>query len=143
MRTTALTATLSAALLLAGAASASAAPPDTELITIHCDNGQDYDLLTNGNGAFTPGNIVGSTGMIVPVWFGDNMFTVVTPDGQVTEMPGEDEAKGGGNVMDHMKKDLLSCTFSQTFTLEQDEEGFPAGSVVTFSGAVMGFLTGR
>lgn len=143
MRTTALTATLSTALLLTGAAAASAAPPDTPPLTVHCDDGMHYEILTSGNGTFTPGNIVGSTGVIVPVWFGDNLFTVVAPDGEVVEMPGGDEAKGQGRVLENVRKDLVYCSFSETFTLEVEEEGFPAGSVVTFSGAVIGFVTGR
>jgi hypothetical protein len=67
MRTTALTAALSTALLLAGASGAAGAPPDAETITVHCDNGEHYEIQTNGMGSFTPGHIVGSTDVIVPV----------------------------------------------------------------------------
>jgi hypothetical protein len=70
-------------------------------------------------------------------------FTVVTPDGQTYVMEGEEEAKGNGQVMQRVRREMVYCTFSETFTLEVEEEGFPAGSTVTFSAAVIGFLTGR
>jgi hypothetical protein len=108
---------------------------------LHCDNGEHYEIVVKGRGLFTPGNLVDSTRMLVPVWFGDNVFTVTPPDGEpVVEME-EDEAKGA--AMDNVRRDLLYCTYTDTFTLEEEEMGFPAGSVVTFEGAVMAFLTGR
>lgn len=144
MRMHALTATAAAALLLAGAAPASAAPPFAEPLEVHCSDGGHYEIWTNGSGTFTPGNVIGSTQVLVPVSFSDNRFTVVTPDGETVTM--EDptvESKGKGKVMDNIRRELLYCTFSETFELEQDEMGFPAGSVVTFEGAVTAFLTGR
>jgi hypothetical protein len=139
-----MTAMLSTTLLLAGAAGAAAAPPDTEPIFMHCSDGGHYEIWVNGSGMFTPGNIVGSTSMIVPVWFGDNMLTVTPPGEAPIEMPLEDDAaKGNGHPMHRVNREMVTCTYSETFTLTESEEGFPAGSVVTFSGAVMGFLTGR
>ena len=142
MRTTALTAALSTALLVAGASGAAAATPDAVPLEVHCDNGEHYEILTNGMGTFTPGNIVGSTSVVVPVWFGAT-FTVETPGGVVEVMEGEADAKGDGHVMENVRRDLISCSFSETFVLEVEEMGYPAGSVVTFTGEVLGFVSGR
>ncbi|SOC51830.1 hypothetical protein [Ornithinimicrobium cerasi] len=142
MRMPALTAA-TAALLLVGAASASAQPPWAEPIELHCDDGQHYEVWVNGSGTFTPGNVAGSTQMLVPVWFGDNVSTITPPGGSPVIETGPDEAKGKGMVMDRVRRDLLYCTYSDSFTLTEPEMGYPAGTVVTFEGAVRGFLTGR
>lgn len=135
-------------LLLAGAGSASAAPAFAEIIELHCDDGNHYEIWTNGAGAFTPGHVVGTTRMLVPVLFSDNSFTVVTPDKETLVFDDPTvEGKGKGRVVDNVRRDLLYCTYSSTFPLEVEEvfegELLPAGSMVTFSGAVTAFLTGR
>lgn len=136
-----------AAGLLAGSASpATAAPPERETFTLKCDDGRVVEVEVNGNGAFTPGRIVDDTGLILPTSFGDFVFTAVLPNGTVIEgsEPGG-EQKGGGNVERRSPRPTVTCTFAASFTLPEDdpEFGLPAGTVVTFSGQVTGFLTGR
>ena len=90
--------------------------------------------------------IVDDTGLILPTSFGDFVFTAVLPNGTVIEgsEPGG-EQKGGGNVERRSPRPTVTCTFAASFTLPEDdpEFGLPAGTVVTFSGQVTGFLTGR
>ena len=146
MRKTLLGAALAAGLLAVGAAPATAAPPEREIITLQCDNEETYDIVVNGNGSFTPGRIVNSTGVLVPIAFGDFTFSAVTPDNEVVVGSlDEGESKGGGNVAIHNPRPTVNCTFEQTFTLVEDDEefGLPAGTVVTFGGSVTGYLTGR
>ena len=102
--------------------------------------------MVNGNGSFTPGRIVGSTGVIVPIAFGEFWFHAVLPGGEVVEDTLEEgESKGGGNVAKRSPGPTVTCTFEQTFTLPEDDPEFelPAGTEVTFGGSVTGFLTGR
>jgi hypothetical protein len=132
-----------AALVVGGAATATAAPPEQEAIPLVCDDGNTYEVVVNGNGAFTPGRLVGSTGVLVPTAFGETTFRAELPDGEVIEETEPASAKGGGNVSAHNPRETVTCTFELTDTLEEEEDGLPAGTVVTISGEVTGFLTGR
>lgn len=146
MRKSILGPVLAVVLIAGGVGPATAAPPEQEVISAVCDNGQTFDVVVNGNGSFTPGRIVGSTGVLVPIAFSDFGSRAVTPDGEVFEetFPGED-LKGGGNVAQRNPRPTVTCTFAQSFTVPEDDPGFglPAGTVVTFSGTVTGFLVGR
>ena len=134
------------ALIAAGSPTAAAAPPLQEVITLTCDNGRVYDVVVNGNGAFTPGRAVGSTAVVVPISFSDFTFTAVLPDGTVISEndPGV-ESKGGGNVAAHSPRRTTTCSFEETEVLEEDdpESGLPAGTVLTFGGKVTVFVSGR
>jgi hypothetical protein len=139
-----------AALVVGGAASASAAPPEQQVIPLECGDAGHLDVVTNGNGQFTSARLVDLTGMtdptgvFVPTAFGD--FTL-TADGEVVATETGSE-KGGGNVGGNNPHPTLTCTFSISDTLEEEEEVapgvvLPAGTVVAFSGSVTGFITGR
>ena len=132
-----------AALVVGSAATATAAPPEQEAIPLECSDGNTYEVVVNGNGAFTPGRLVGSTGVLVPTAFGETTFRAELPDGEVIEETEPASAKGGGNVTAHNPQETVTCTFSVTEELEADEDGLPAGTVITISGEVTGFLTGR
>jgi hypothetical protein len=133
--------------VLAGATAATAAPPEREVIRLVCDNGQTYDIVVNGNGAWTPGRDIASTGVLVPISFGPFVFTVDTPtEPPVTEEDPTVDVKGSGKA--GAQRDIFSCTFTETETFTEETElepGFvvPAGTVVTFTGTVTGFVTGR
>lgn len=146
MRKDTVIAVLAGALVLSGASAAVAAPPEGEVISLECDNGQSYDVVVNGRGEFTPGHIVGSNQVIVPISFGDFVFRAEDPQGNlIVEGSEPDSSKGGGNVEARNPRETITCTFGETFTLEEadPEFGLPAGTVVTFSGSVTGYLTGR
>ena len=146
MRRTILASAFAAGLIAAGSAPAIAAPPEREVIPLVCDNGQSYDVVVSGNGSFTPGRIVGSTGVLVPIAFGDFAFHAELPDGtEIHESSDDVDLKGKGNVQQRNPRATVNCTFSQTFELPEYDAEFdlPAGTIVTFSGSVTGFLTGR
>jgi hypothetical protein len=134
---------VTAAIVVGSAATAMAAPPEQDAIPLVCDDGNTYEVVVNGNGAFTPGRLLGSTGVLVPTAFGETTFRAVLPGGEVIEETDPGSAKGGGNVSAHNPRETVTCTFELTDTLEEEEDGLPAGTVITISGTVTGFLTGR
>ena len=123
---------------------AAAAPGDT--VPVECDNGESYVLTVNGNGEYTPGRDTGSTSVLVPIRFGNFVFRATLPDGTVIEdsEPGS-EYKGHGAVSEHNPRDTVTCTFSETDTVTEDNpvEDFPIGTVLFFQGEVTGYLTGH
>jgi hypothetical protein len=132
--------------VLTGAA-AHAAPKGGETFELACDNGETYSIVTNRGTDFTPGFLVDATAkLIVPTSFGDFHFTAVAPDGEVlvdeTE-PGPSKGNGKGNGGGNHTS--VTCTFGESEVLTEDdpESGFPAGTTLTFSGEVTGFLVGR
>jgi hypothetical protein len=132
---------VAAAILGGGAQLASAAPPERETVPLVCD-GDTFTVVVNGNGAFTPGRVVDTNQVLVPVSFGEFTFRAVLPDGTVIEETEPGIAKGGGNVEARNPQPTVMCTFAVTEVLEQEEDGLPAGTEVTFGGEVTGFLTG-
>ena len=132
-----------AALVVSGAATATAAPPEREVIPLECDEGNSYEVVVNGNGAWTPARAWASTRVLVPVPFGEVTFTAVLPDGTVIEDSEPPSFKGGGEVAANNPRPTVTCTFEFSETLTEDDEDLPAGTVITISGEVTGFLTGR
>jgi hypothetical protein len=138
-----------AAIIVGGATTAVAAPPVRETVTLECDNGQTYVIEVNGRGPWTPGRIVGSTRVLVPVSFGPFVETVTPPGGEPeTNTYPEIDAKGHGAVSAHNPRPTVECTFEfppYTITQADVEAGapFPVGTVLTGGGTVTGFLTGR
>ena len=144
-----ITLTCAAAAMVIGAASAASAAPVREVITLECDNGQTYTIEVNGQGAWTPGRIVGSTRVLVPISFGPFVETVDTPtEDPVTTVYPDFEAKGRGAVPANNPRPTVTCTFEfppYTITEADVAEGAPfaVGTVLTGEGTVTGFLTGR
>jgi hypothetical protein len=119
-----------AVLALGLAGTASAAPG--EQVELDCGTDGTFTVLTNGNGQFTPGRLVGG-GAVIPVAFSNQHATFTDSEGNVFEDFPPDVVKGNGHP--GKNKDLITCDFSLTF---EDEGG--SGS---FSGTVTGFVTGR
>jgi hypothetical protein len=90
-----------------------------------CDNGQSYQVVTNGNGEFTPAHVLGSTSMFIPEAF--NLTFEFTPTGGPTESETDTSAKR--NVHGHVT--TCSIDFRQEV---------PEGSFHLF-GTVTGFFT--
>ena len=124
---------------------AHAAPTNGETFELACDNGETYSIVTNRGSDFTPGFLVDAAArLIVPTKFGEFRFTALAPDGSVLvdesePGPTKGPARGGG------KHPSVTCTFGESEVLTEDdpESGFPAGTTLTFSGEVTGFLVGR
>jgi hypothetical protein len=131
-----------AALVVGGTTTATAAPPERDAIPLVCDDGNTYEVVVNGNGAFTPGNLLASTRVIVPIAFGEVAFVAVTPSGDVVENIQPPSEKGGGNVAEHNPQSTVTCSFTFTDTLTEEQDGLPADTEITISGEVTGFLTG-
>jgi hypothetical protein len=107
-----------------------------------CDNGDTFTVVVNGNGAFTPGRVVETNRVLVPVSCGGFTFRAVLPNGTVIEKSEPGIAKGGGNVEARNPQPTVTCAFAVTEVLEQEQDGLPAGTEVTFGGEVTGCLTG-
>jgi hypothetical protein len=91
-------------------------------------NGTPYQVVTNGNGEFTPAHVIGSTQTFVPYAF-DLTFTF-TPPGGPTQTNPDTSAKGGPH------KGAMTCTIPfQSFSGPQ--------GTFTIAGSVTGFLTPR
>ena len=133
---------VAAALVVGGASLAAAAPPEPEVIPLVCDNGETYEAVVKGRGEFTPAHL-GDHQVLVPIAFGDFVYTATPPDGDPVTVREPGSAKGRGNVADRNPRETLSCTFSGSFTLAVEEEGLPAGTVVDFSNEVTAVLVGK
>jgi hypothetical protein len=118
-----------AALSLGVAATASAAPGQPA--ELDCGTAGTFTVITNGNGQFTPGRLVGG-GVVVPVAFSNQHSMFTDNEGNVFEEFPPDVVKGNGHP--GQNHDLITCDFSITF---EDEGG--SGS---FSGTVTGFIAG-
>jgi len=101
---------------------------NAEVFPITC-GAQEYLIVVNGNGPFTPGHIIaGGTGNLIPVAFN---FTGTDSHGNVVFQ--EVAAKGGQRT--GQQADLITCTLTGTF----DDHG----QTITFSGTVTAFKTPR
>ncbi len=142
MRRMIIVACSTAAIVSGGATAATGSPPAPEVVDLTCSNGESYTVEVRGNGGFTPGHVVGSTGVLIPVAFGPFELTAELPDGTIIEQ--EDpliERKGKGEAYGRQRQ-TVTCTYSDTETLTEEVDGFPAGTVITFSGTVTGLVRG-
>ena len=80
--------------------------------------------------------------MIVPISF-SMTITATPPGGDPVLVEEGTDLKGGGAVLGNNPHPQVTCSFADTFILDVEEEGFPAGTVVTFDGEVVAHLTGR
>lgn len=79
--------------------------------------------------------------MIVPISF-PMTITATPPGGEPVLVEEGTDLKGGGAVLGHNPRRQVTCSFSDTFTLDVEEEGLPPGTVVT-DGEVVAHLSGR
>lgn len=128
-----------ARLLVAGgltlgiAAAPAIADPKGETFPLVCDDGNTYQVTTNGNGEFTPAHDADSTRTFVPLAFGEFSGTVTDAQGNVVDSfsePGVAKGQSGKNA-----KGTINCTFS--FSGTEDGLTFSA------SGSVTGYATPR
>jgi hypothetical protein len=90
-----------------------------------CDNGQTVQVVVNGNGAFSPAHVVGSTAVFIPQAF-DLTF-------QFTPTGGETMTETDTSSKHNVHGDLVTCSFDVTQT-------FPEGTFRLF-GSATGFFT--
>jgi hypothetical protein len=115
--------------MLAALAQGAAADPinakNSLTFPVTCDDGQTVQIVLNGNGAFTPAHVVGSTAVFIPQAF-DVTFEF-TPTGGPTESETDTSSKH------NVHGDLVTCSFDVTQT-------FPEGTFHLF-GSATGFFT--
>lgn len=96
-----------ARLLVAGgltlgiAAAPAIADPKGETFPLVCDDGNTYQVTTNGNGEFTPAHDADSTRTFVPLAFGEFTGTVTDAQGNVVDSfsePGVAKGQSGKNA---------------------------------------------
>ena len=90
-----------------------------------CNNGKAVHVVLNGQGAFTPAHVVGSTAVFVPQAL--EITFEVTPTGGTTETETTASSKP------HIHGDLVTCGFDVTQSL-------PFGTIRLF-GTATGFFT--
>lgn len=117
-----------ASALLSGGAGAD--PQTGFTFPLVCDNGQTYDVTSNGNGEFTPAHDIESTTVFVPVAFGPFTGTVRNAQNQVVDSF-TDPASAKGQSARGLA-DPVTCTYSFTEVSDGSDPDFPAG--YTFSG---------
>jgi hypothetical protein len=108
-RSAALAAVVVGSAVFASTASADPSGAKNSLtIPASCDNGQNVEVVVNGDGEWTPGHVVGSTSVFVPRAF-DTTFEF-TPVGGPTESETDTSAKA------NQHGDLVTCSidFAQT-----------------------------
>ncbi|MCU1690867.1 MAG: hypothetical protein JWN20_2795 [Jatrophihabitantaceae bacterium] len=123
----------------AGAAPTSA--KSAQLINIMCDNGIHGQIVSNGNGDWTPGHLVGSNTVLIPVAFGASTFTAYAADGSKV-LEGSDPAQTG-HAPGRAQQDLVDCTYSSGLINVVGQPDTPPGAVsIEFAGSVTVAIAG-
>ena len=109
---------VAAAALLGGVRTVSADPvnaKNAQTIEVTCDNGISgtFEVVTNGNGMWTPGHVIGSNQMLIPYSF--EFTETFTPTGGgdpevFTESIAKNAPRNGR---------LAECTFGETITIPE------------------------
>lgn len=107
------------------------AAPVSETVELDCA-GESLTVLVKGRGPFTPGHVVGTNQLLIPVFFGPQSFVVMV-DGVVVEEGVDRVTLNKGRSAAMNPNATVTCTFSVTFE-EED-------AVITVSGSLTGILT--
>lgn len=103
-------------------------------LTVTCDNGRVYDVVSNGNGSWTPAHDLASSSTLVPLAFGETTFTITDANGTVLDsetQPASTKGQSGTQV----RATATSCSYTGSAT---DPE---SGTTFTLSGTVDAFVT--
>ena len=116
-------------LMLAALAQGAAADPinakNNLTFPATCDDGQTIQVVVNGNGAWSPAHVVGSTAVFIPQAF--DLTFAFTPTGGPTQTETDIRSKP------NLHGDLVTCSFDVTQT-------FPDG-VFRLFGTAIGVFT--
>jgi hypothetical protein len=116
-------------LMLAALAQSAAADPinakNSLTFPATCDDGQTIQVVVNGNGAWSPAHVVGSTAVFIPQAF--DLTFEFTPTGEPTQTETDIRSKP------NLHGDLVTCSFDVTQT-------FPDG-VFRLFGTATGVFT--
>ena len=126
--------TVAATALAAGTASADPVnAPNSLPGTVDCGSAGSFDVVTNGNGNWTPAHDLNSTAVLIPVAFGPSTFTVTDPNDQVIDT--ENDPGGPKGSAAPAGRTLLDCSYSLSSSFE--------GYTFSVTGTVTGFVTGK
>jgi hypothetical protein len=131
---------LAVAVLGAGLATGAAAAdpvnaPHAQQVAVDCGEAGSFQVVTNGNGAFTPAHDLSSNKVLIPVSFGTSTFTVRDAEGNVV-FEGAEAGQTKGHARVPKGRTALECTYTLTFPVEE-------GNTATVTGTVTGFISGR
>jgi hypothetical protein len=101
-------------------------------LQISCDNGNDYNAVANGSGAWTPAHDTDSSAVLIPLAFGPVTFTLYDPDGNIVDQETDPAIAKAAST--HNRHATIHCSFFGSATA-------PDGSMFTISGDVTGFVT--
>ena len=121
--------------------SAAGADPKQEAFELACDNGENYTVVANGNGEYTPALATGSNTVLVPVSFGAFTGTLTPSDGSDPLLINDPPVAKGSSA--NSGKNLVTCTFEFTFVNTESQPGFPAGTFIGGGTAVVKVVPGR
>ncbi len=114
--------------VLAQTASADPTNAKSSLVVTATCGSQQVQVSVNGNGAFTPAHVIGSTAVFVPTAF--NLTFSFTPTGGTTESETDTAAK------QNQAKGTVTCNIPAALNTFTSPEG-----TFTLSGTVTGFFT--
>lgn len=117
---------------------AALADPKTEPLWLECEGVPSGWITANGNGDWTPGHTLDTTGNYLPYAFEFSVY--FTPDGGVRTLL-ESESYARKNVPNNAKKHPHGvCTFGESFPVDDDDLGVGTGE---FVGTAWVFYTGK
>jgi hypothetical protein len=109
--------------------------PHAVQFTADCGELGTFQVVSNGNGRFTPAHDLNSNAVLIPFSFGTTTFTVRDAEGNVIfEETEAAQMKGNGTVPPG--RTSVTCSFSGSFPT-------PEGGTATIAGTATGFVSGR
>lgn len=128
-------AAVSAALTAATAAAAPVNAPSAQTVALDCGEAGTFQVVVNGNGAWSPGHDLNSNAILIPVAFGETTGTVRDAEGNVVDEFTEPATTKGQGKARARHRNPIECTYTLSFTED--------GNTITVSGSVTGFIAGR
>jgi hypothetical protein len=128
-------AAVSAALAAGAAAAAPVNAPNAQTVALDCGEAGTFQVVVNGDGAWSPGHDLSSNAILIPVSFGETTGTVRDAAGNVVdEFTDPAMTKGQGKAR-ASHRNPIDCTYTLSFAED--------GNTITVSGSVTGFIAGR
>jgi hypothetical protein len=131
---------LAVAVLGAGLAAGAAAAdpvnaPHAQQVAVDCGEAGTFEVVTNGNGEFTPAHDLNSNKVLIPISFGTSTITVRDAEGDVV-FEGTEAGRSKGHARVPKGRTAIECTYTLSFPAEE-------GNTATVTGTVTGFVSGR
>lgn len=120
------------------AGTAAAAPvnaPNAQTVALDCGEAGTFQVVVNGDGAWSPGHDLNSNAILIPVSFGEETATVRDAEGNVIDESTRPAMTKGQGKARAQHRNPIACTYTLSFTED--------GNTITVSGSVTGFIAGR